>query len=107
MNRRAKRQKYRKLEKKYNSLQDAFDRYKALDNFVENQKKRQIVTISSMIVKEPYMNPMISDERLQELKESDLVRDIAMHLSTNKQLFTIKETEIGTQYDLQVVIPRE
>ena len=109
MNRRAKRNKYRKLQTEYNILKNDFSNYKAWVRFSENSKKLETVTISAMSFKNPFLDAqcVIPEEELNKIKEKEVAQNIVNNLLSNKHYFTITENDIGTKYDLRIVIPKE
>ena len=109
MNRKAKRNKYKRLKTDYIILEKDFDNFMALKAFQENCNKRETITISTMLIDNSFLNSqcILPENTKKELREKEMMKNLCENLITNKQLFRTTKTEIGTKYDLQIVIPKD
>ena len=126
MDRRAKRQKFRKIEQKYKNeisknltrnailnacYQDEKERadkyerayYEQLkDEVVYNQK--QVVTLSLMVIKDrSYEQLNFPKEAYNEYCKRKIVKMIAESLYNNYECLKIEETEVGTRVDAMLL----
>lgn len=109
MNRRAKRNKYKKQTIEYNRLKNEYESYLRREAFLKDQKQRETVTISSMLFSEDVLTTqcVLGRDKVDDLRKHELVKNIAMNLSSNMQLFKKVPCDFGTRFDLQIVIPKD
>ena len=109
MNRKAKRNKYKKLTSEYIILKKDFDNFKEFKAFQENCNKREVTTISAMLIDNSFLNSqcILPEDTVKELREKEMIKNLCENLISNMQLFRTTKTEIGIKYDLQIVIPKD
>lgn len=109
MNRKAKRNKYKKLKTEYINLEKDYDRFKAFKAFQENCTRREITTISTMLIDNSVLDShcILPEDTVKEMREKEMIKNLCENLISNMQLFRTTKTEIGTKYDLQVVVPKD
>lgn len=109
MNRKAKRNKYKKLNIKYRLLNQEFENYRKKEAFIESQKQRETITFSSMLFSEDVVTArcVLGEDKVFELRQHELVKSVAANLASNIQLFKQIPCDIGIRYDLQIVIPKD
>jgi hypothetical protein len=100
MNRRAKRNKYRRLQKE---LEKKYEAAIALAHFSKNANKKEIKVqqISCLKLIEDYS--VIPVGEIKELYRKEIAQQIAEEILKHKDYFTITDTGYGYRYDLSIV----
>jgi len=105
MNRKAKRNKFKKLQKEYEEVIAWKRRYDFSQRFTRASVK-QIQTLSTMVFDDEFLNgkTVLSVEQIKELQKDRVIYNIANALKANfEQFFHVSATELGMVFDLSVV----
>ena len=101
MNRKAKRNKYKKLQIKLQNEIDFLKRKQQIDAFVENSQRREIRTVSVMY------NPLGVDRFLDNIEpDANIVlaaNRMAEEILKHKEFIKITDTGYGILYQLSII----
>ena len=101
MNRKAKRNKFKKLQRKLQNEIDFLKRKQQIDAFVENSQRREIRTVSVMY------NPMVSDRFLGNITPDENIIRVAHRMAEeilkHKEFIKVTDTGYGIRYDLAII----
>ena len=101
MNRKAKRNKYKRLQRELQDQIDFYKRKKDIDAFVENSQRKEIITVSVMY------NPMSNDRFIGEMDPDAyriiIAKKMAEELLKHNEFIKCTDTGYGYKYDLLVV----
>lgn len=100
MNRRAKRNKYRKLQKE---LEKKYEAAIAMAHFSKGEKRQEVKVqqISCLKVIEDYSRLSVTD--IKELYRKEIAQQIAEEILKHKDYFKVTDTGYGYRYDLSIV----
>jgi hypothetical protein len=101
MNRKTKRNKYKKLQRKLQNEIDFWERKQQIDAFVENSQRREIRTVSVMY------NLMGADRFLGNITPDENIIRVAHRMAEeilkHKEFIKVTDTGFGYRYDLFIV----
>ena len=101
MNRKAKRNKYKRLQRELQDQIDFYKRKKDIDAFVENSQRKGIRTVSVMY------NPMSNDRFIGEMDPDTyrtiIAKKMAEEILKHNEFIKCTDTGYGYKYDLLVV----
>ena len=101
MNRKAKRNKFKKLQRKLQKEIDFLKRKQQIDAFVENSQRRNIRTVSVMY------NPMCADRFLGNITPDENIIRVAHRMAgeilKHKEFIKVTDTGFGCRYDLSII----
>ena len=101
MNRKAKRNKYKKLQIKLQNEIDFWKRKQQIDAFIENSQRREIRTVSVMY------NPLGADRFLGNIEPDTnivmAVNRMAEEILKHKEFIKVTDAGFGYRYDLFIV----
>ena len=101
MNRKAKRNKYKKLQRELQNEISFYKRRQLLDAFAASSQRKEIRTVSVMY------SPMTTDRFLGNIEpDTQLVmatRRLTEEIMKHKEFIKITDTGYGLRYDLQIV----
>ena len=101
MNRKAKRNKYKRLQRELQGQIDFYKRKQNIDAFVENSQQREIRIISVMY------NPMSNDRFIGEMDPDAyriiIAKKMVEELLKHNEFIKCTDTGYGYRYDLLVV----
>lgn len=101
MNRKAKRNKYKRLQRELQSQINFWKRKQDIDAFCENSQRREIRTISVMY------NPMSNDRFIGEMDPDAyriiIAKKMVEELLKHNEFIKCTDTGYGYKYDLVVV----
>ena len=101
MNRKAKRNKFKNLQRKLQNEIDFIKRKQQIDAFVENSQRRNIRTVSVMY------NPMYADRFLGNITPDENIIRVAHRMAEeilkHKEFIKVTDTGFGYRYDLSII----
>ena len=101
MNRKAKRNKFKKLQRKLQNEIDFLKRKQQIDAFVENSQRREIRTVSVMY------RQMCADRFLGDITPDENIIRVAHRMAEeilkHKEFIKITDTGYGIRYDLSII----
>lgn len=102
MNRKAKRNKYRKLQRELERKIDDYNRVINLHSFAESCRKEvKIQQISCMKLIEEYSR--LPPNVLKEYYEKEIAHQMAEEILKHPEFYKITDTGYGYRYDLSIV----
>lgn len=101
MNRKAKRNKYKKLQRKLQNEIDFWEIRQQIEAFVENSQRREIRTVSVMY------NPLGTDRFLGNITPDENIIRVAHRMAEeilkHKEFIKVTDTGYGFLYQLDII----
>ena len=104
MNRKAKRNKYKKLQRELEREIGFYKRQRFVDAFRENSvelKTQRIFCFRPMEADSKYIN--LPPEVIKEYHRKEVAQQIAEEILKHKEFFSIEDLGFGYRYDLEIV----
>lgn len=103
MNRRAKRNKYKKLQRELETKIKSYKLWQAADAFGRANSKTSKIRQLSCFREMMFMDQTYNPESIKENYKKDVVRQLAEEILKHNELMKITDTGYGYRYDILVV----